>query len=514
LLEFPEVFLEGETRGFAAIVGNPPFQGGQKITGTLGTDYRNFVVEYLANGQRGSADLCAYFFLQANQLTNKVGGFGLVATNTIAQGDTREVGLDQLVANGCVIHRAVPSRPWIGSASLEVAYLWLQKTRWLGEFILDGKIVSGITAFLAKPGKSSDKPYVLLANQSGAFLGSNVLGLGFILTKEEAYSLIKKNCDNKEVLFPYLGGEDLNSNYDQSPNRWIINFFDWALDANHDDPKNPKGSPYAADYPDCLQIVRERVKPDRDKITYSKSAREKWWQYERSRPELYSSIDHLEQVLVRARVANTHSVTYVPKGWVYNEKVVVFPNGCFTLLQSNLHEVWAREYSSSLKKDMQYTPSDCFETFPFPAPNPSDLSTQFPTLNTIGETYYTHRQAVMRERQEGLTKTYNRFHDPNETADDIQKLRELHTSMDREVANAYGWQDLDLGHGFHTTKQGIRFTISETARREVLDRLLELNHQRYAEEVAQGLHDRGNKKGKPRGKQAKAKVNPGQTSLF
>ena len=110
----------------------------------------------------------------------------------------------------------------------------------------------------------------------------------------------------------------------------------------------------------------------------------------------------------------------------------------------------------------------------------------------------------MRERQEGLTKTYNRFHDPNETADDIQKLRELHIEMDREVANAYGWQDLDLGHDFHTTKQGIRFTLSETARREVLDRLLELNHQRCAEEIAQGLHDK--KKAKGRGqKKAKGK---------
>jgi hypothetical protein len=110
----------------------------------------------------------------------------------------------------------------------------------------------------------------------------------------------------------------------------------------------------------------------------------------------------------------------------------------------------------------------------------------------------------MRDRQEGLTKTYNRFHDPNEAAEDIQKLRELHIEMDREVANAYGWQDLDLGHDFHTTKQGIRFTISETVRREVLDRLLELNHQRYTEEVAQGLHDK--KKAKGKGQKAKGKT--------
>ena len=96
----------------------------------------------------------------------------------------------------------------------------------------------------------------------------------------------------------------------------------------------------------------------------------------------------------------------------------------------------------------------------------------------------------MLARHEGLTKTYNRFHDRKETAEDIQKLRELHVEMDNAVAAAYGWTDLDLGHGFHETKQGLRFTISEPARREVLARLLKLNHERYAEEVAKGLHEK------------------------
>ena len=107
----------------------------------------------------------------------------------------------------------------------------------------------------------------------------------------------------------------------------------------------------------------------------------------------------------------------------------------------------------------------------------------------------------MLARQEGLTKTYNRFHSPEETDADIKRLRELHVEMDYAVARAYGWNDLELGHGFHETKQGTRFTISEPARREVLDRLLELNHERYAEEVRLGLHD---KKGKAK-KSAKAR---------
>ncbi len=118
----------------------------------------------------------------------------------------------------------------------------------------------------------------------------------------------------------------------------------------------------------------------------------------------------------------------------------------------------------------------------------------------------------MLERDEGLTEVYNRFHDSDELAEDIERLRELHVKMDEAVADAYGWGDLDLGHGFHETKQGVRFTISEEARREILDRLLLLNHERYAEEVEQGLHDKKAKKGKAK-KRAKPKTDGG-ASLF
>ena len=144
-----------------------------------------------------------------------------------------------------------------------------------------------------------------------------------------------------------------------------------------------------------------------------------------------------------------------------------------------------------------YARQTAFETFPFPKLPAS--SNQL--LATLGETYHEHRRQIMLARQEGLTATYNRFHNPDERAADIARLRELHVEMDRAVAAAYGWSDLDLGHGFHETAQGVRFTISEAARREVLGRLLELNHQRYAEEVAAGVHEKGKAKVKAEAKE-------------
>jgi hypothetical protein len=133
-----------------------------------------------------------------------------------------------------------------------------------------------------------------------------------------------------------------------------------------------------------------------------------------------------------------------------------------------------------MRTDINYSPSDCFETFAQP-----ELTE---TIGGFGGELNAHRAGLMLDRQEGLTKTYNRVHDPDEHADDIVRLRELHVALDYEVRDAYGWSDFDLGHDFHETKFGTRFTFAPAPRQELLDRLLELNHERYAVEVRQGLH--------------------------
>ncbi len=147
----------------------------------------------------------------------------------------------------------------------------------------------------------------------------------------------------------------------------------------------------------------------------------------------------------------------------------------YALLQSEIHWQWVLMYGNKLETRPQYTPSDCFETFPFPR--------NLAGLENIGERYYAHRQSIMQTQRQGLTATYNRFHNAHDRAPEIQQLRDLHVEMDRAVAAAYGWQDLALDHDFHDTKQSVRFTVSEAARRELLDRLLALNHQRHREEV-------------------------------
>ncbi|MGH3784904.1 MAG: Eco57I restriction-modification methylase domain-containing protein, partial [Pseudonocardiaceae bacterium] len=474
-LEFPEVMRRG---GFDAVVGNPPFIGGQRLTAAIGKDVREYLIEYLSKGKRGSADLCSYFLLRNLDISWR-GRVGIIATNTIAQGDTREVGLDQAVGNGVSVYRAVKSQPWPGTASLEVSLVWVGHASDGEPRTLDGRQVRAITPSLDTESRISGNPHRLLANADQSFQGSNILGLGFTMAPDAAQALISKDPINRDVLFPYLNGEDLNSHPDCSASRWVINFHDWPIEQ-------------AQEYEDCFRIVEQKVKPAREKNN-RKVRRERWWQFAEGAPSLYEAIADLDRVLVIALVSKTGLPLWVPTGQVFSHMLGVFAvdrDAFLTLLSSNLHFTWwTTKGESTLRADARYTPSDGFETFPQP-----ELTER---MDRVGEELHSFRRSVMLGRQLGLTKLYNLVHDPAVTDQEIRRLREIHTEIDQATAEAYGWLDLDLdlGHGFHTTRQGRRFTIAPDVQVKVLDRLLQLNHERYADEVRQGLHA---KKPKPK----------------
>ncbi|MFE8597115.1 Eco57I restriction-modification methylase domain-containing protein [Archangium violaceum] len=365
VLEFPEVFArkDASTRGFDAVISNPPFMGGRKITGELGTDYRDFLVENVGNGKRAStADLCAYFFLRAHALLRGGGYFGLIATNTIAQGDTREVGLDHIHSQGSTIYRAVQSEPWPGTAALEVAHVWVCKGSWLRPFILKDTEVPAITTQLTPQGRTQGNPYRLVENASKSFQGSIVLGMGFILEPDEAQTLITKNKKNKDVLFPYLNGEDLNSTTNQAATRWVINFHDWPL--NRKTKESSHSGRVAEDYPDVLNILIEKGARDHRQGQKGDVAAAPWWRFWRIRSELYASIANQQKVIVTSLVSKYWMPCKVPNGQVFSHRLGVFSDISYALLQSIVHEAWARKYSSTLETRLNYTPTDCFETFP------------------------------------------------------------------------------------------------------------------------------------------------------
>ena len=521
LVEFPEVFTVPGRRGFDALIGNPPFVGGQKITGLFGTDYRDHLVLYLADGRRGSADLCAYFFLRASQLLRPGGTFGLLAVNTIAEGDTRQVGLEALLPQGIALFAARPNFEWPGAAAVVASAVHGMLGTWSGMRRINGKVVPTISAFLSAEDEWSPKP--LLVNAGKSFQGSIVLGMGFTMPPEEALAHIARNSSNAEVLFPYVNGEDLNSHPQQQASRWVINFWDWPLDRSVDDltwagaderqrelwmreghvPLDYPGR-VAGDFAELLGVVRRLVRPERDRLSGNSTAegrKRKWWLYGRDGKALYHAIGRgsafarhpdgwaegipLARVFAISRVTKFVAPAVCLPSQVFADRVVLFADedfAVFALLCSSLHEVWVRKNASTFETRLTYTPTDAFETLPQPEVGLGQLA-------DLGARYAKAREEFCTRHQFGLTDFYNGFHDSARTDPELQSLRMLLQEIDSTLLTAYGWSDLRLDHAFHEVtslpaNDRLRFTVSEAARLECLRRLAELNRQRCREEQA------------------------------
>ncbi len=523
-LEFPEIIVNG---GFDCILGNPPFLGGQKLSGTYGLAQ----LEYLKHAYApiGAVDLVTYFFRRIFTLIKDKGFQSLISTNTIAQGSAREGGLDVIVAKGGAINHAVRSMKWPGIAAVEVALVTITKQSWKGKFILFGKEVSFITPYL-DDASTLGNPYPLRQNEDKSFIGSYVLGKGFILEPHEAQALIRKNPKNRNVLFPYLNGDDINSNLEQSPSRWVINFFDWSEEK------------CSNEYPECFDIVSRLVKPERYKQN-RETRKKKWWLYAEKAPKLYRKIASMPKVMVQTQVSKINALVFISGEIVFDQKVIVFSfseSKYIALLQGTFHSEWSWKYGATRGISLTYTPSTVFEQYPFPQ---NLTKSQEEQLERLGESYHEHRKQLMLAIHLGLTKTYNLFHAQplrpitpeeeqpddkalqkrlgkdaahlrkhlaktpgtitfNEAVSAIQKLRNLHHQMDNAVLEAYGWSDINLRHDFYEVEylpenDRIRYTIHSDARREILKRLLELNHEIHKREVAAGLWEKkGNGKEK------------------
>lgn len=389
-LMFPEITEAG---GFSTFLGNPPFIGGKRISGALGADYRELIANVVGAGVTGSADYSAYFVLRAYSLISD-GNLGLIATNTIAQGDTKEVGLAQILKLGGCLYRAVSSQKWPGSASLDISLLWITKQQWNGSVILNDRVVRSIGPDLHEIGKVSGEAFRLLANKKLAFQGSLINGTGFILTEEDASSLIATNPRNEEVIQPFLNGDDLNSSPTQKPSRWIINFRDWSYET-------------ASKFPESLEIVTRLVKPHRDPIV--KRGRQvhefDYWKFWDKRLDSYEKANKFSRVIVTGLVAKYLSFSFQNTGIVFMHKLGVViddRSSMLALLQSTIHSDWSWRKSSTIGgSGINYSLTDAFETFPFP--NDLDL------LADVGDKYIQHRGDTMLARQEGLTQIYNRF---------------------------------------------------------------------------------------------------------
>jgi hypothetical protein len=485
------VFLR-DNPGFDAIVGNPPYAGRYSIVDSNPRHYLDWL-KTIHEGAHGNADIVAHFFRRAYRLLRQGGTFGLIATKTIRQGDTRATGLRWIRNNGGIIYAAKRRYKWPGEAAVIVSVVHIAKREFSGTCTLDGRPVGRITAYLADKG-GDDDPIRLVANAAESFQGSVVVGMGFTFddfdTKGVTTSLadmrelIDRDPRNADRIFPYIGGEEVNTSPTHAHHRFVINFGNMTeMEARR--------------WPELMAIVEKRVRPEREASlakswSIDKERRAKhWWQFARPARELYAAIAGLERVLVTPQTSNVQAFAFLPATAVFAHTLIAFPfdnYSAFAVLQSRVHQLWSAFLGPTMKDDLRYTPSDCFETFPFPNNWENE-----PALDASGKAYYKFRAAMMVGNQKGLTATYKRFHDPSERDQGIIQLRESHAAMDRAVLEAYGWSDIDeksVHEREWVDEDGDgpwRYRWPEPVRDEVLARLLALNAERAAEEARQGL---------------------------
>ena len=419
-----------------AIIGNPPFHGDRNLRSVVGDEYIDWLKTRFGVGVK---DHCVYFFRKAHEEMDPGELAGLVSTNTIRQTKTRDASLGWIVENDGTIFSATSTMPWSGEAVVHVSITCWAKGPYDGDKRLDGVVVDRIGPSLTA--EAEDRaPNKLKANAKTAFIGYYTRGMGFVVTPEEAQSLLARtDADYSKVVFPFLNGEDIVRTPTRGPSRWVIDFADLPLEE-------------ARKWPAALSIVEERVRPGREGDS---EQMRRWWQFWNTRVGLRTKTKQMSRFAAAPRVGKRLVLSWCESDWDPSDACVVFAidsDYLFGVLSSGFHDRWVRLHSSTLKGDLRYTPSSAFETFPFPPAASSDARER---VSAAARLIVELRERHCSEQNIGLTKLYNLMDEGG-----VTDLKAAHAELDRAVAAAYGWDES---------------IVSDDA--TILDALYELNAQ-------------------------------------
>jgi hypothetical protein len=403
-----------------AIIGNPPFVAVKNKRLELGDDYVERL--FTAYPSHRDTDLCSPWFTIAHDKLGLNGRAGLVATNSICQGKNRRAALDYIGANDGYIANAISSQPWSGEANVFVSIVNWTKEKPMS-CMLNGIEVGFINTAL-KAEADASQAQSLKANKGYSFLGVQPNSKNFYVSPEIGNAWISEAPIHQEVIKPFVTADDLTDRPPGDCKRWIIDFADRSIE---------EIERYFLAFDQAKRLVKPERANNREQVL-----REKWWRFKRTNIDMRNAMAET----VSCICFPCHSKWVTPQAIKSNSlpgnsTTVVASDDCylFGVLTSSAHRIWIDAKKSTLEDRIRYTPTTCFETFPFPqqitAQQADAIRQQMIELND-------YRNAWMVENQKGITELYNRYFD-----EPASKLRKLHDALDALVLKAYGWGPKD-----------------------------------------------------------------------
>lgn len=531
-LMFPEVF-QGKNKGFDCILANPPFKGDRDLRAAIGETAVSYLRDcYVKNV--ATLDLCGFFIQRFDDLLGDHASFSTVAPNSIAQGRNRTAGLRPLI-NGdkprFVPYRAVQTMPWPGEAAVHVALLAARRqpsgvvrVREVGAPPRLGvakarafRPVAALSSFL-DGGVELDLRRLPSGTNPIAFNGMFLRGpFDFALDDPNIAKLPKRE---QRLLFAFLNNKDVQSQPRPYAQKFVIDVWDALVEQGIEAVPSEQEAWLQRTFPKAMALL-EPVRTSRSALNQSRDNQEHinlWWLFGRPRTELRAAWAGLDSIIGIGAVGKNLVPFKLPKLDERTELEVRPSHKLFIVasesdallatLTSSIFELFTRRVCSTMKSDLNFSPSQTFPFFPFPwvpvvdkarqrlyplAP-PKSLETN---LGKVAKNLLDHRQSVLDGRPKhglgkvgksesfGPTKLYSLYDDPECTVPAISKLRELHVALTRAVLDAYGWTDLKPQWEFGTPwiDGTTRYFPDAAARAAILARLQKLNHDRQALEL-------------------------------
>ena len=407
-----------------AIIGNPPYHGDRHLRGVLGDQGLENLRSVFGIG---TVDYCIYFLRKAFDYLAEGSNLGFVLTNSVRSGKNLNAGLRYITENGGVITNAISELEWSGDANVTVSIVNIRKVPESSSAVLDGNVVTQISPTL-RAEQDFGRTSMLASNSGMAFQGYIPLGKGWDVSLEEEQQMLgDKSIDYSQVLANFLTGDDLYAKPSVTPSSKKICFGRMSLEQ-------------AERYPLAMKIVRERVRPEREKFRSGHRNRlwEYWWQWAETRPALESASAKYDKIFGVV----IHTVEPIPvwfkSSYKANHGIIVFPTDddyLFGLIASSIHQTWAAEKSSSLGKSGRYLRDEVFMHFPLPDAKQETKE----EIKRLAREFAVMRDLVAQEFQIGPRVIHQKLSEGG-----FREVGKARQALNAAVANAYGLRRTDL----------------------------------------------------------------------